>query len=155
MDARVLDLLTACGSIGIPVLFCSHLHGLDPVAPGITEVVERYAVVAPGTTLLIMHGGMSRLLDLFELARQFDNVHLDLSFTMNRYAGSSVDSDLRFVLENLDRKVTLGSDFPEYDHMATRTRFDALSEGIAAEKIENVLWNTARRIFGVESPSRG
>jgi predicted TIM-barrel fold metal-dependent hydrolase len=149
-DSRVLDLLTACARNEMPVLFCSHLVGLSPPAPPISEIADRYLREIRALKLLIVHGGLSAAISLFEIARHYPGCYLDLSFTINRYAGSSVDADLRFLMSNLDQKLMLGSDFPEVLHAEVLDRFRFLAREVESEKLENIRYRNADRFFGLE-----
>jgi hypothetical protein len=52
-----------------------------------------------------------------------ENYLLDLSMTMMRYKGSSIELDIKFLFENLDERICIGSDFPEYSIQKTKERF--------------------------------
>src|SRR5947207_2248420 len=78
------------------------------------DIMDAIAVSCPATRIVLLHGAPSQLFDVFELVRMHAQLILDLSFTILRYAKSSLDADMRFVMANLDQRVSLGSDFPEY-----------------------------------------
>jgi hypothetical protein len=69
----------------------------------------------------------------------YSNVLLDLSFTLLRYAGSSLDDDVRFMCRNLDQRLCLGSDFPEYTPAEVLARFDELLPDLPAPKRDAIL----------------
>lgn len=39
---------------------------------------------------------------------------LDLSLTLPRFAGSSIGQDIKFLFNTFEKRIVLGSDFPEY-----------------------------------------
>lgn len=90
--------------------------------------------------ILLMHGGCERLMEFAELSRFSENILLDLSLTITKYAGSSVDNDIKFLFKNFDRKITLGSDFPEvnYDYFIKRVRF--FSKNLPTIKKNNIFY---------------
>jgi predicted TIM-barrel fold metal-dependent hydrolase len=65
-----------------------------------------------------------------------------------RYARSSVDADIRFMVQNLDQRMSLGSDFPEYTPAEALARFAVLTEGLPERKRENVAWRNLAALFG-------
>ena len=75
------------------------------------------------------------------------NLILDVSFTLMRYAGSSIDLDIRFLCETLDQRVTVGSDFPEYVPADARARIAALADGVASDKLQNILFRNLEALF--------
>ena len=64
------------------------------------------------------------------MGRMHPQLIVDVSFTIMRYAGSSIDRDLRFLAEQLDQRMSVGSDFPEYTPAETLARFDALTAAL-------------------------
>ncbi len=65
--------------------------------------------------LIIAHGGMVRVLDTFSLMREYDDLYMDISFTLPFWRGSSVIQDYAFVLKSLSFARTFyGSDYPYY-----------------------------------------
>ena len=91
-----------------------------------------------------------RLLEYMEIARSHPNVLLDLSMTMCKYSGSSIDADLRFALSAFDRRVCIGSDYPEYSPTTLRHRFTELGAGLEESKLENAAFRNAARFFEIE-----
>ncbi len=85
------------------------------------------------------------MLEVFEMVRMHTNLILDLSFTILRYAGSSLDLDMRFICENLDQRVTFGSDFPEYAPKTSIARFEKLTNGLPEDKLERIRFNNRAR----------
>ncbi len=61
------------------------------------------------------------------------HLRLDLSFTLLRYAGSSLDADIRFFVENLDQRLVVGSDYPDYFPAEAFSRFFELTRQICRE----------------------
>ena len=91
--------------------------------------------------------GGAHLLGMFEMVRMHEHLLLDLSFTLLRYAGSSLDLDIRFLCEALDQRLTVGSDFPEYTPADALARIVELSKGLALSKCENILFRNLEKLF--------
>jgi predicted TIM-barrel fold metal-dependent hydrolase len=66
----------------------------------------------PKAKIIFMHGGGVEILKYAEFARYNKNILLDLSYTVSRYKGSSIDNDLIYVLNNIDQNLCFGTDAP-------------------------------------------
>ena len=124
----------------LTVFYCSYMHGPILTYPNEDPffVLVKALKMAPGAKVIIMHGGDIQLLRYAELLRSNDNLLLDLSFTLMKYAGSSIDQDISFLLQNMDQRICLGTDHPDYDHQSVRQRFEQLGKHVTLEKLENV-----------------
>ncbi len=103
----------------------------------------------PSEKIVLLHGGGVRLLEVMEIARQFKNTMLDLSFTLCKYEGSSLDMDIRYLFENFDRRICIGSDSPEIDLGYFRQRFESLVDGLHEEKIHNIAYCNLQKYTGL------
>ncbi len=134
---------------GLVTLICTY-----PYAPGMDR--DTYALDAlvslldktKGCKVILLHAGCVRLLEMIEIARLFDDVLLDLSFTICKYAGSSIDLDIAYAFRQFDRRVCIGSDFPEFDLKLLRERFSAFADGLPGEKIENIAYKNLLNFMG-------
>ena len=70
----------------------------------------------PNLKILLMHGGCERIMEFAEMSRFSKNLYLDLSLTLMKYDKSSVDNDLKYLFNNFDQKIVLGSDYPEVNY---------------------------------------
>jgi predicted TIM-barrel fold metal-dependent hydrolase len=111
------------------------------------DVIDLIAVACRNTNVVLLHGAGPHLLELFELVRMHAHLTADLSFTMLRYQGSSLDQDIQFLCSRLDQRVTVGSDFPEYTPTEALQRFRAMTQNLPEEKRENILWRNLDRLF--------
>jgi predicted TIM-barrel fold metal-dependent hydrolase len=148
-DIRLRRLLPAATDAGLIVLLCTYPFGrnLDPRRMTIDCLAELlFSTGAEGVVLL--HGGLTRLVELADVVRECRAVLLDLSFTMLRYAGSSVDSDLRYVCQRFDQKVCVGSDHPQYSLSEFREKFEWLVAGLTEDRKLNVASDNLHRLLG-------
>ena len=90
--------------------------------------------------LVLLHGGVHDLLRLSEVARYYPNVLLDLSFTILKYEGSSLDMDIGYLFQQFDRRICIGSDQPECDYRDLRRRFEYFSRDISDQKARNIAY---------------
>ncbi len=99
------------------------------------EIAVRYSHLK----FVFLHGAGTNLLHLFEAIKPCSNIFLDLSHTLPYYSGSSLEEDFRFLIRRFDRRLMLGSDFPEYTPAKTLLVFNRLSDGLEEEKRLNIL----------------
>ena len=122
----------ACGrpATAGPIVFLDTLFRQPGQATrNAPDVVDALAVAAPHTQSILLHGGGSQILAVSEVVAVHANLVLDLSFTIHRFSGSSVDDDLRFLMRTFDRRMVVGSDFPEYEPLATATAYANCARG--------------------------
>jgi predicted TIM-barrel fold metal-dependent hydrolase len=149
-------LLRAAAANGLPVLYCTYRHAPLASYPGEDPfyVLVRALQKAPEARVILMHGGDVSLMRHAELVRFNDNLLLDLSFTMLKYRGSSIDADIAFLLRGFDRRICVGTDHPELRHQDLRERFDKLTTGIEREKVENAAFRNIETFLGVARHAR-
>ena len=85
----------------------THLPISDPIYI-LSEIMRRY----PLCKILLTHGGFERIMSYAELCRFSDNVKLDLSYSIPKLIGSSIEQDIRYLLNNFEKKITVGTDWP-------------------------------------------
>lgn len=91
--------------------------------------------------ICLMHGFGTHILDIHNIVRHNNFLLLDLSMTIMKYAGSSLDMDLHFLFNSFDRRIILGSDYPEWPYPNFVARVLLFSEGINSEKSANIAHN--------------
>lgn len=119
----------------------SESYGMEHLAALLEETRE--------CRVVLLHGGGVRLLEVIELARCFDNVLVDVSFTLCKYEGSSIDLDLAYAFSRFDARVCIGSDFPDFSPTDLRRRFASLAKDIPIEKMENVAYRNLLAFTGM------
>lgn len=154
LDSRCLAVLEELASwehplpVWLDTLFYYRGSTLQkPPVDTIHELVGRF----PSLTFVLLHGGGSWILQVAEAVRDCPNAFLDISFTLHRYRGSSIDADLRYLLNSFDRRLIFGSDFPEVSIAGALQAFRDIAGNIPAEKCANVLGANLSNILGLES----
>ncbi len=139
-DTRLVKTFQAAAKLDLPVFLCTYFWAAAKNHPATDPLLDIAALLrsAPGAKAVLVHGGGVELMRYAELARFNPQVLLDLSMTFMKYRGSSLDLDIRFLFEHFDRRICVGTDFPEYTHGEVRERFAEVSRGIPAEKLENI-----------------
>jgi len=151
-DEAFVAALTGARDRDLVVMLCTYLHG--PIA-SYPDRDPLYALVAslkrvPDVRMILLHGGDVELLRWAQLARHDEHLLLDVSFTLMKYRGSSLDADLRYLFSGFHRRVCLGVDHPEYDHAAVRERFETLTDGLGDEPRRDVAYRSLARFLRID-----
>jgi len=134
---RLVEVFRQADARKLIVMVCTFLYGAGTATSHLV-FAPLLAAIPETCRVILLHGGDVNLLSMMEISRAHPNVLLDLSFTLCRYEGSSVDLDLRYLLRTYDRRLCVGSDSPQYGLDQLRRRFDELTAGVDREKCLNV-----------------
>ena len=115
----------------------------QPVVDTIHELVGKFWPVV----FVLLHGGGTWLPHVAEAIRDCPNAFLDLSFTLNR---GNLGSEIRHLVHTFDRRLVLGSDFPEIRLRDAQRAFEDLALGIPDEKIANVRGSNLQKLLAVK-----
>jgi predicted TIM-barrel fold metal-dependent hydrolase len=150
-DPRLPEVMEAAAAERLVVLLCTYLHDHEHVCAGdaVTQIC-RLLSQAPQARVVLLHGATVRLLEMAESLRSFPNALMDLSFTLCRYRGSSVDADIAYLFRTFDQRLCIGSDSPEYSQQAMRERFEQFSDGLPREGIENIAFRNIMRFADLD-----
>ena len=156
LDPRVLALLEELASWSRPpliwldsLLYPKGVSMQRSPVDSVRLLAERFS----GLRFMLLHGGGANVLPFFEAVSSLPNVMLDLSFSLTRYAGTSVALDHRFLIERFDRRTVFGSDFPEISLGDAVRAFEAIAAGIDPVKLENVRHRTLASWLETSRPS--
>ena len=83
------------------------------IRPFIDFLCQNY----PHIPIILLHGGTVQILEISQYSQHFNNIYLDLSFTICRYINSSLFYDFCYLFEYLDQKLVVGTDHPEYSYI--------------------------------------
>jgi len=124
------------------VFYCTYLHCRFPHYPTRDPFFSLVNILQQSqqTKVVLVHGGDVQIMRYAELVRFNPNLLLDLSMTIMKYPKSSIDMDIKFLFAHFDRRICIGSDFPEYTHAQVRERFNFFGQGIARTKLENIAY---------------
>ena len=142
LDSRVLALLEemAAWSASPAIWICTMFHYRNgTLRKGPVEAIYELVNSFPRLRFVLAHGGGPDLLRLATALRPCPNAMLDLSFTLVHFAGSSVETDLRYLLDCFDRRLVFGSDFPEVAVMAARTALERVGAEAKPGAVARVL----------------
>lgn len=149
-NSHLPGVVKEAGQIGLAVLLCTYFWSKDKrLCSYNPEQLLMLLCEVPEEKVILLHGGAVRLLEVAEITRQFQSVILDLSLTLYKYEGSSIDLDIRYLFEKFDRRVCVGSDSPEFGLLKLRERFDQLTEGLDETKKSNIGFQNLKTYIGL------
>lgn len=150
-DPRITGTFQVASELGIPILLCTYFHsGIEnyPTRDPLYDIVTLLQDSRDARVMLV-HGGDVNLLRYAELVRFNPSLLLDLSLTFMKYRGTSLDMDIRFLFEQFDRRICIGTDFPEYTHEEVHERFVEMSRGLARDKVENIAFRNVENFLQI------
>lgn len=146
----IAGVVRKAASHGLTVLMCTYPYGAGSAGKMTPEVIMEFLECLDSAKIILLHAGAVRLLEFMEITRAFPNVLLDLSLSLCKYPGSSLDFDLEFMFRNFDRRICIGSDFPEFNQKQLRERFQQFGRDLPIEKLENVAFRNLINFCGLE-----
>jgi len=96
------------------------------------DALLRKCLAWPTLKIVLLHGGYYHLLELAERVRPAENILIDLSATLTRFYDSSLGLDIKYLFRNFDKRVVIGTDFPEYSYKDVKCALNYL--GLPWEK---------------------
>lgn len=151
-DERFFAVMKANDQLEVPMVVgvCGLIHDrytAEAVDP--TTYFFNLAQSLTRTTLLIMHGGGTRILQMAEFCRDLHHVYFDLSMTLSKYKQTSVAGDIRWLCHHYDRRMIWASDFPEVSIRQALIDFDEVVGPIAQEKRDNILGGNIVKLLDI------
>ena len=149
-DERMDLTLKECAKIGLPVFLCTFFYekSLNMIENNFLNLVKLVNNNAD-TKIVLVHGGAVEVMKYMELVRFNDKLLLDLSMTIMKYEGSSLDLDIQYLFNYFDRRICIGTDHPEYSPDGLEKRFTHFSQGISDEKRRNIAYVNISRFLGI------
>jgi predicted TIM-barrel fold metal-dependent hydrolase len=149
-DSRLIPIIKQAHQVGLIIFLCTYFY--DRTQTSAKNNIESLVSLLASFTdekIILLHSGAIRVLELVELTRAFKNILLDISFTLVKYEGSSLDVDIKYLFQTFDRRICIGSDFPEFSQVKMRERFEYFAKDIAAEKLENIAYKNIVSFTGI------
>ena len=139
-DTALSNALQAAASRDLVVFLCTYAHSPAGAYPQRDPLygLARAVNAVPHAKIILLHGGDIELMRYSQLARHSPNLLLDVSFTMMKYRGSSLDLDLKYLFKHFNKRLCIGVDYPEYSHAEVRDRFEDLAQGLTEEERHSV-----------------
>ena len=146
---QLKNLLSVCTVKKLPVFLCTYYWEKgDSLRKNNYDALVELISVYDELPLVLLHGGVHDILKLSEVVRYYPNTLLDLSFTILKYEGSSLDLDIEYLFHQFDRRLCIGSDQPEFVYPDLRRRFEYFSRDISEEKARNIAYRNITNFLG-------
>jgi predicted TIM-barrel fold metal-dependent hydrolase len=144
----LVELINICHKYNMVIFICTYFFSnCNSQLGNNIDNLTKLLINSGDAKVILLHSGGVKLLEFMELARAFDNILLDLSFTMSKYRGSSLDMDIQFMFNNFDRRICIGSDFPEISHLELRKSFDFFKHNVNSEKLKNIAFENLNKFL--------
>lgn len=138
-NKKIIEVIQFANELNLIVLFCTYFyHNSQTACNNSIERLSNLLCKIEDCKIILLHSGTVKLLEMIEIGRSFKNVLLDLSFTICKYEGSSMDLDIKFACNTFDQRICIGSDFPEFTLKKLRERFEFFTKDLSVEKAENI-----------------
>lgn len=128
LASREIDTcLRLAGKYDLTAYLCTiHRPPSPPLHRPVYDIIHELCCNNTSTRIVLIHGGYTELLQTSEVIRSFENVLLDLSQTLTRFADSSIGRDIAWLFETFEKRLVVGSDFPEYTYSDVLAALDRL-----------------------------
>lgn len=111
---EVVELVEKVSVYQVPILFDAFAYGPTYYSGEEVRLVHEVAAAVPAARIIMAHAGGRHVLDALMVVKANRNVSVDVSFTPYWFAGSSVYSDLIFMMRKIGpARILHGSDSPE------------------------------------------
>lgn len=111
---EVIQLVEQAAAYRVPILFDAFPYGDTYYKIQEVRLIHEVAQAVPNADIIMAHTGGIHVMDALMVVKGNRNVVVDVSFTPFWFAGSSIYSDLVFVLRKLGaNRILHGSDSPE------------------------------------------
>jgi len=152
LNANIAYIIKTANDLHLLPLLCSYSYSKNNARFINPDSLMDFLVLLEDAKVVLLHAGAVRLLEYMEIARTFNNVLLDLSLTLCKYEGSSIDYDISYLFKSFDRRICIGSDFPEYSLCNLRERFDFFSKELSIMKKENIAHRNLLNFLNERNP---
>lgn len=148
-DDRLPFIIDKANELNLLVLLCTFFYSNKQslLSNNVERLGDLLMKVKPESDIVLLHGGLTRVLETMEMVRFFPNAILDLSLTFCKYAGTHLDSDFDYIFKLFDRRTTIGTDYPEINYSQLRERFDFYANRTTKEKAENIAYRNIEAIM--------
>lgn len=149
-DKKIIDSIKLAGKYDLVSLLCTvHRAPSKPLKRPLHDVIHEICDETQNNKTILLHGGYYDLFATSEVIRSFDNVLLDLSATLIRFQDTHLMSDIKYLFKTFDRRLCIGSDFPEYtiNDILEIINNKIVDSDVSSEKLENIYFNNLNRFL--------
>lgn len=130
--------------------YYGQANSVVPISALLPLNYEMHLMKYRNITFILAHAGFHKVMDTLFLCTNYPNFYCDISYSLNLIEKMSCYKDYRFLIEQCDKKVFFGSDFPEASILKSKKDFLKLTKGLPKEKIENAARLNALKLFWMD-----
>ncbi|WP_032516429.1 MULTISPECIES: hypothetical protein [Prochlorococcus] len=101
------------------------------------------------THIMLMHAFDISILQAHSIVRHNKYLILDLSMTILKYDGSSIDHDISYLFKHFDRRICIGSDYPEWSYRQLEKKLLTLIRSVPEDKLRNIFYGNVEKILNL------
>lgn len=148
-DSRLQKIIDCANELNLIPLLCTFFYSNQQSQNknNIETLGDLLMAIDKESDIILLHGGLTRLLETMEMVRFFPNVILDLSLTLSKYEGTHLDSDFDYIFRLFDRRTTIGTDYPEISYAKLRERYNHFAQNTTKEKAENIAYKNIKNLL--------
>lgn len=149
-DPATIALVRRAGELAMPVVIDAFPDGDWLLAGGDVLAYGRLGRACPATGIVVAHMGGHKVLDLMMVAKRVPNLHMDTSYSLLYYRGSSVPADLTYAIKSMRcQRIFYGSDHPDRGVAETleASRSVLGAHGIDGADLDRILFANAAAFF--------
>lgn len=148
-DKRLPKVINTANELDLIPLLCTFFYSnkQSQNINNIETLGDLLMSIDKDSDIILLHGGLTRLLETMEMVRFFPNAILDLSLTLSKYEGIHIDHDIDYIFRLFDRRTTIGTDNPEISYEKLRERFNHFALNTTQEKAENIAYRNIHNLL--------
>lgn len=148
-DPRLPHIIDKANELNLIVLLCTFFYSNKQslLSNNIEQLGDMLLRISPNSDIVLLHGGLTRLLETMEMVRFFPNALLDLSLTFCKYSETHLDMDFKYIFKFFDRRTCIGTDNPEISYRELRLKFDKYASYTSEEKATNIAYLNIQKLL--------
>lgn len=149
-NPKINTCFECAAQLGLVIFLCTYTSAKLEAFPHTDPYWELVKLLKkfPEVRCILLHGGVTQLLQYADLVRFNPNLLLDLSYTIIKYQNSSLALDIQYLFSTLDQRLCLGTDHPEYtlkDLRQCLQKYEALTP---IDKLQNIYHKNLQTFLG-------
>lgn len=151
-DGWCVEVVRHAGRLNMAVMVDCFPDGNNLALGNIPEAFMGLADKAPEARIAIGHAGGHRILDALMIAKRYNNLYLDISYSLLYYRNSSVINDIAYVVKSMNgKRMFWGTDYPDrpYSDSVRFSRNELERMDLTEFQRDAVLHNTVKEFLNL------
>ncbi len=150
-DKNISVAIKLAGEQGMVSFLCTaHRSPSKPINRPLYDVIHEICDLNKKSKIILLHGGYFDIFATSEIIRPYENVLLDISFTLTRFQSTPILDVIKFLFSSFDKRLCIGSDFPENTISQVVKIIEEKilnSDSFEKSKLDNICYNNLDNIF--------